>query len=193
METTARDVALVRAAQSGERFAHDRLMDVWLPQVMAWCARLGGPRVDAEDAAHDVMVTVITKLESLRDPEKFASWTFGITRRVLAGHRRKQFVQRWVPGLSLDPVDPAEGPFHRASFSQLSRQVQRALESLSPAQREVLVLCDLEERTDLEAAQMLGIPLGTCKSRLRVARQKFRRATRHIDPPGSAQRSEHPA
>ncbi len=182
MDTSARDVALVRSAQAGEKYALEELLDAWLPQVLAWCARLGGPKVDAEDAAHDVMVTIIEKLAVLREPERFSSWAFGITRRVLAAHRRRQWVRRWTPGLSPDPVDPSGGPFHNVQLSQLSRDVQRALQTLSPPQREVLVLCDLEERTDVEVAGMLGIPVGTCKSRLRVARRKFRHATRHLDP-----------
>ena len=43
-----------------------------------------------------------------------------------------------------------------------------------PAQREVLVLCDLEERTAIEAAKLLGVPVGTVKSRLRLGRARFK-------------------
>jgi len=174
MEAFQSDSTLVLAAARGELGARDKLVDIWLPVVLGWCARLGGPKVDSEDAAHDVLIVMLDRLDSLRDPDSFSSWLFGITRRVLAKHRRQAWVQRWVPGFVPDPVDPGASPFHQTRLSETSRRVQQALEQLPPAQREVLVLCDLEERTDLEVAELLGIPLGTVKSRLRLARRKFR-------------------
>ncbi len=174
MEASQSDSTLVLSAARGEPGARDQLVDIWLPVVLGWCARLGGPKVDSEDAAHDVLIVMLDRLDSLREPDSFSSWLFGITRRVLAKHRRQAWVKRWVPGFVPEPVDPAASPFHQTRLSETSRRVQQALEQLPPAQREVLVLCDLEERTDLEVAELLGIPLGTVKSRLRLARGKFR-------------------
>ena len=174
MEAFRCDPTLVEAAARGEPGPREQLVDQWLPVVLGWCARLGGPKVDHEDAAHDVLIVMLDRLDSLRDPSRFSSWLFGITRRVLAKHRRQAWVKRWVPGLQPELADPEATPFHRYRLSETSRRVQQALEQLPPAQREVLVLCDLEERTDLEAAELLGIPLGTVKSRLRLGRRKFR-------------------
>ncbi len=174
MEASPYEPALVEAAARGEPGARDKLVDHWLPVVLGWCARLGGPKVDPEDAAHDALIVMLDRLHSLRDPGCFSSWLFGITRRVLAKHRRQAWVKRWVPGLIPEAVDSEASPFHCYWLSETSRRVQQALEQLPPAQREVLVLCDLEERTDLEVAELLDIPLGTVKSRLRLARRKFR-------------------
>ncbi len=174
METFECEPTLVEAAARGEAGARDELVDAWLPVVLGWCSRLGGPKVDPEDAAHDVLIIMLDRLHSLRDASAFSSWLFGITRRVLAKHRRQAWVKRWVPGLLPENADPEATPFHRYRLSETSRRVQQALEQLPPAQREVLVLCDLEERTDLEVSELLGIPLGTVKSRLRLGRRKFR-------------------
>ena len=174
MEALVSDPALVLSAAKGDSSARDQLVDAALPAVLGWCARLGGPKVDPEDAAHDVLIVMLDRLDSLRDPNSFSSWLFGITRRVLAKHRRHAWVKRWVPGFVPDPADPDASPFHQTRLSETSRRVQQALDQLPPAQREVLVLCDLEERTDLEVSELLGIPLGTVKSRLRLARKKFR-------------------
>ncbi len=174
MEAQTCDTSLVRAAARGEPGARDKLVDAWLPVVLGWCARLGGPKVDPEDATHDVLIVMLDRLESLREPSSFSSWLFGITRRVLAKHRRQAWVKRWVPGFMPEAVDTDPSPYHQTRLSETSRRVQQALELLPPAQREVLVLCDLEERTDLEVSELLGIPLGTVKSRLRLARRKFR-------------------
>ncbi len=174
MEASRHDPNLVLAASRGEPGARDQLVDIWLPVVLGWCSRLGGPKVDAEDAAHDVLIVMLGRLDSLRDPGSFSSWLFGITRRVLAKHRRQAWVKRWVPGFVPEAVDTGASPYQQTQLSETSRRVQQALEQLPPAQREVLVLCDLEERTDLEVSELLGIPLGTVKSRLRLARKKFR-------------------
>jgi len=53
--------------------------------------------------------------------------------------------------------------------------VQELLEHLPAAQREALILCDLEERTAAEAAELVGVSVGTIKSRLRLGRKRFRR------------------
>jgi RNA polymerase sigma-70 factor, ECF subfamily len=166
---------LLHAARRGDEGARDELIDHWLPTVVQWCARLGGPRVDPEDAAHDVFVVVLTRLDAIREPERFPSWVFGVTRRVLAQQRRRAWFARWVPGADYDAVAPGHDPDEGAALSETSRRVQAALEELPEAQRTVLVLCDLEERTDSEVADLLDIPLGTVRSRLRLARERFRR------------------
>jgi RNA polymerase sigma-70 factor (ECF subfamily) len=175
MEARWNELELVSAAASGAPEAREKLVDLWLPLVLGWCARLGGPRVDPEDAAHDTLVIMLDRLPSLREPRCFPAWIFGITRRVLARHRRQAWVRRWVPGLVPEAADPEATPYVFARLSETSRRVQEALEQVPADQREVLVLCDLEERTDLEVAELLGVPLGTVKSRLRLARARLRR------------------
>ena len=178
MAFLAVDSNLVEAARCGDHRARERLMDVCLPTVLGWCARLGGPKVDAEDAAHDVCVVVLTKLDALRDADVFVSWLYGVTRRVLAKHRRRGWVQRWTGAPLPDIADEGADPTRRMDLSELSQAVQGILERMPNKQREVLVLCDVEERTDEVVAALLGVPVGTVKSRLRTARERFRRAVR---------------
>jgi RNA polymerase sigma factor (sigma-70 family) len=170
------DADQVRAAIAGRPQAIDRVVEASLPRVLAWCRRLGGPRVDAEDAAHEAMLVVIDRIGTLRDPDGFAAWLFQVTRRVLAAHRRRAWFARWVPGLAVDPRDPSPDPEGRAMLGETSEAVRRLLEALPAIHREVLVLCDVEGCTDDEAAALLGVAVGTAKSRLRVARERFRGA-----------------
>ncbi len=167
-------ITLVRQAQAGAPGALDRLCDRWLPTVLGWTLRLGGPRIDAEDAAHDVFIVLFRRLESLQEPRAFSSWLFGITRRVVAAHRRRAWVRRWLPGKVPDHADPSPDPAGRAEQADIADQMWLAIESLPGHQREVLVLCDLEERSDSEVAKMLDIPKNTVKSRLRRARVALR-------------------
>ena len=180
MNPTTTDPNLIEAAWRREPWALDQLVQESLPRVLAWCAQLGGPSVDHEDAAHDVFVVVITKLHHLRRADRYDSWLFGITRRILAAHRRRAWVKRWVPGLTLERVDESPSPQRHREMGETSQKVQLALEKLPAAQREVLVLVELQDLTLQEASVLLDIPLGTAKSRLRLAKQKFGQAARSV-------------
>jgi len=170
------DLALIVAARADEPGALDRLCRRWLPDVLGWGLRVGGPKVDAEDIAHDVFIVVFRRLETLKAPEAFPSWLYGITRKVVASHRRKAWVRRWLPGAVPEQTDEgASGNPHRsAERSQVAAEIWDALDSMKPHHREVLVLCDLEERPDSEVSEMLGVPKGTVKSRLRRARKELK-------------------
>ena len=167
--------SLIEALRSGDLRAREALVEAWGPQVLRWCRRLGGPDIDHEDAAHDVLLQVLSHLGGLRDPQSLPAWIFIITRREIQRHRRRAWFRLRVPWAPPEGPDPGPGPERSLERRRLARQVQQALEALPAAQREVLVLCDLEERTDEEAAGLLGIPLGTVKSRLRRGRRRFER------------------
>ena len=176
------DRALVEAARSGEMDAWSPIMTQWLPTVLGWCVRLGGPTVDAEDAAQDVFIVAMDRIHSLREPDRFGSWMVGITRRVLSKHRRRGWVKRWVPGLEI-PMTDTTGRGRWPELSETAQVVQASLESLSGKQREVLVLCDLEGHTQQEVADLLDVPLGTVKSRLLRARDRFRETAEFVSTP----------
>jgi len=174
--------ALAAAAIAGEPGAIDELARAWLPHVYRWAHRLGGPGFDAEDAAHEVLVILCRRVRSIREPGALPSWLYGATRRVLANHRRRAWWKRWLPGAVVpEQVDDAYTPLDHAQASQAHRRVWHALSELSESHRDVLVLCDLEERSSSEAAELLSIPLGTVKSRLRAARIAFRTAVETAD------------
>lgn len=165
----------VVAAMAGDSEAWDRLAVAWLPTVHSWCQRLGGPRLDAQDLCQEVFVLAFTRLHSLRDPQAFPAWIFGITRREILRQGRRAWLRRWVPGVEPRERSALGGPEQDAERAQLVAEVQTVLARLPIAQREVLVLCDVEERTSAEVAGLLAIPHGTVRSRLRLARARFRR------------------
>ncbi len=167
---TEDDQRRVLLAVEGAPGALDALCTAWLPVVLGWTVRIGGPRVDAEDAAHDVFLVVFDRLEGLRAPAAFPSWLYAITRRVVSAHRRRAWVRRWWPGEVPDHADQGAGPGRQTEQSQVAERVWAVLDQLPTHHREVLVLCDLEERADSEVAELLGLPKGTVKSRLRRAR-----------------------
>lgn len=176
MANASIDSEWVEMAIKDEPGARHRLLEASLPMALTWCVRLGGPKVDSEDAAHDALMIVWTRIGTLRNPARYGAWLYGIVRRVLAAHRRRAWVKRWAPGVEADDVARTPTPAANAQQSELARGVHAAIQKLPAKQREILVLCELEERSDVEVAEMLGVPLGTVKSRLRLARARFAQA-----------------
>lgn len=162
----------VQAAIEGDALAFEAVIRACIPVVLGWCKRLSGQSVDPEDAAHDILVVVVDRLSHLRDPKAFPAWLFQITRKRLSTLRRRAWFSTW---LDHEPADSRLDPEALHHSNDCSRRVQALLNQLPEAQRVVLVLHDLEERSDAETAQMLRIPKGTVKSRLRLGRRALRR------------------
>ncbi len=149
------------------------LCDRFLPDVLRWCSRLGGPLIDPEDAAHETMIIVMRRAHTVTDPAKLPAWVFGVTRRTLAWQRRKSTWRRLVGGVIPEWADAGSGPEEVFASRQDVAAVHALLEELGAELREVIVLADLEGRTDEEVASLLSIPVGTAKSRLRRARARL--------------------
>jgi RNA polymerase sigma-70 factor (ECF subfamily) len=162
------------AIHRGDPAAINALCEDWLPTVLQWCRRLCGARVDADHAAQDVFLVVIRRVHTVERPEQLPSWMFAVTRRVLAQHRRRAWVRRWLPGDVPEVSDPRHSPARHTEQRELAHQVASVLQQMPDDLRAVLVLCDMEDRTDPEAAAILGLKVGTAKSRLRRARERFR-------------------
>lgn len=168
------DAAIVERHLRGDPSARDALLDRWLPRVLRWCHGLGLGGADAEDAAHDVFLVVLTRLDQLHEPDKLGAWIFGITRHTVRRSRRRGWL-RWVTD-TVSSAFPASSPspvtlVHR---EQVGQSVREVLERLREPHREVLVLLYLEGHSLAEVAELLNLPLNTVKTRARRARDAFR-------------------
>jgi RNA polymerase sigma-70 factor (ECF subfamily) len=170
MTLPASDPDLLRAAARGQLAAWDSVVGDWLPVVVGWCRRLGGRDLDVEDLAHDVFVQVFDDLVELRDPVAFPAWLYRITRGRIGKAREK--AQRRERLLRLVPFAGSRGPDVRDVGA--GEAVLDLLQQLPEEQREVLVLCLVEEHTREEAATLLQVPVGTVKSRVRLGTARFR-------------------
>jgi len=168
------DAQIIADFLDGKAAAREALLERWLPPVLDWCVRLGGPKIDSEDAAHDVLIVVLTRLDTLEDPLRFRSWLFSVTRKVIDRHRRRAWIRRWVPGIFVEPASRAPDPEATTASARGVNQLITAVDALPARLREVVVLSQVEERPLPEVAELLDVPLGTVKSRLRLARERLR-------------------
>ncbi len=144
--------------------------------------RLGVPERDVFDAAQEVFVVVHRKLPEFEGRSRLARWIFSICLRVASDRRRSAHARREVLDSDAmpEPADPATAGSQIESREILA-QLQSALEPMPMEQRAVFVLFELEEMTGAEIAEMLEVPVATVHSRLRLARDTFRRAAERFN------------
>lgn len=135
--------------------------------------RLGVSEADVEDATQEVFLTVSRKLAQIA-PEKERSFLYGVVLRVASHVRRAQARRgRATMALSNEPLPRSSDPEQAIHEAQARLVLDRALDAMSDELRSAFCLYELEEMTAHEISGLLGVPLGTIKSRLRRAREIF--------------------
>lgn len=174
-ERESPEALLCRIAQSQDRGAFQSLFLHFAPRLKSYLLRAGAPAQQAEELAQEAMLTVWRKA-ALFDPARAsaATWIFTIARNLRIDLIRRER----HPGF--DPADPTLLPEEigladaGVEASQGAQAVQAALRDLPPEQAEVIALFFYGDKPHSEIAAELDIPLGTVKSRLRLAMARLR-------------------
>jgi RNA polymerase sigma-70 factor (ECF subfamily) len=141
------------------------------------CLRsLGVPAAGLDDAAQDVFLVVHRRLATFEGLSSFRTWLFGIVRHVAFNHRRTRERKGGLDAPTRDLPSAEPGPHESAEAAEVTAFVERFLDGLDDKKREVFALAVLEELSIPEVAEALGIPLNTAYTRLRRAREEFRKA-----------------
>lgn len=175
---TASDEALVVAVGTGaDRAAFKELFQRYAGRIKAFLIK-GGARGDqAEEIAQDVMVTIWRKSASF-DPSKAgaATWIFTIARNRRIDVIRRERRPEPDPEDPLYKPDAPDTPQQALARGDRDKTVRAALAQLSEEQREIIRLSFFAGLAHGEIAQQLDIPLGTVKSRTRLAFNRLRAA-----------------
>jgi RNA polymerase sigma-70 factor (ECF subfamily) len=133
-------------------------------------------REEAEDLVQETYLKAMKGFASFQQGTNFRAWMYRILRNTFLTSRSGLSVKMTVP------LDPKEDPIGRPAdtpeavfLARADQQmVQSALDRLPMQFREVIVLCDMEEMSYQEIAEIVGIPIGTVMSRLSRARKSMR-------------------
>jgi RNA polymerase sigma-70 factor (ECF subfamily) len=161
-------------AETGDRVAFVALFGQFAPRVKSYLLRLSLPPAQAEEMTQDVMLAVWRKAAQFdATTTGAAAWIFTIARNLRVDAARRAALAR--PGEDvpeyLEPTLPVDAELDHARRANRLRQ---ALETLPPEQAEVVRLAFFDDRPHAEIERRLGIPLGTVKSRLRLAMARLR-------------------
>lgn len=170
---------LLAVRDRADRAAFAVLFQHFAPRVKGFLMKSGTPAAVAEDCAQDVMATLWQKAH-LFDPAKasVATWVFTIARNRRIDILRKS--RRVEPedldwGLGGDAPDEAPNQVEIYEAEEEARDLGQALKALPAAQRALIERAYWGDRSHGELAAETGLPLGTIKSRIRLALERLRR------------------
>lgn len=174
---------LIRRAQAGDRRAFDSLVAQAYALVFNTAYRILGDHDLAADATQTTFVRAYRSLHTFRMSSSFTTWLYRIVSNVcldLVRQRKRQDQSLTLDSPDDDPQSEREIPDERAEpermiiEDELQRAVHLAMQQLRPEHRVVLTLYDLAGFSYDDIGAMLGLPLGTVKSRLNRARLALR-------------------
>jgi RNA polymerase sigma-70 factor (ECF subfamily) len=173
---------IVRIAERGDRAAFACLFNHFAPRVKSYLMRLGAAPDAAEELAQETLLTVWRRAAAF-DPARAAAstWIFTIARNLRIDLSRRD-------GRATPPEDPADmydgppRPDEALSALEDKTRIGLAMASLPREQARVISLAFFADKAHSEIAGELGLPLGTVKSRLRLAMTRLRAALAEVAP-----------
>jgi RNA polymerase sigma-70 factor, ECF subfamily len=184
-------LGFVERLKAGEPEAFDMLVSKYSGDIFGLAFRLTQNRDDANDVTQETFLSAVRGIESFRGDAELKTWLF----RIAVNHARNRF--RWWKRRRLDRTISIEAPFGEGEVAEIDRiadrgagpeldaigqerrtAVFRELGDLPHAYREAVVLCDVEGYSYDEIAEILGIGIGTVKSRIARGRGVLRERLR---------------
>ncbi len=191
-----RDLDLIAAIRRGDRSSWTALIQRYQDRLFTVCLRMVHNREMAADLTQDSFVKLIQGLEKYDGRSKFSTWAIRVTMNVCLSKLRAEKLRRHA---SLDAPDSTGGqdatprtlgdrreqtrepiPGSNVEYQEDRASMLRALQVLEADQRAILVLRDGRGLEYDQIAEVLGVPVGTIKSRLFRARQALRDAVEKV-------------
>jgi RNA polymerase sigma-70 factor (ECF subfamily) len=165
------ETQLIARVIAGDRLAGRTLYDTHAPRVYSLAYRLSGDAEKAREFTQDTFIRAFSRLSQFRGDAAFSTWLHRIVVTIVSNARRSEI--RTSREVALDEASSIEVMTPEAE-PDLKECIARAVENLSEAYRMTLIMHDIEGYTHAEIAGILGVPEGTCKSRLSAARAQLR-------------------
>lgn len=177
MPATDREALLIARIAEGDRAALAELYARMGRPLLGYLLQLTPDRELAEELLQDTLLAIWTAAGTFAARSPARTWLFGIARRQAHNTLRRRGLplaaQDEGDGLAL-LADPAQGPEDLALARAGGAEMAAALARLAVAHREILLLAVVHGLPQQELAELLGVPLGTVKSRLHTAKRALR-------------------
>jgi RNA polymerase sigma-70 factor (ECF subfamily) len=181
----AEDLRLIEALRGGSDAAYEELIQRFQQPVYALALRLLDDQGEACDVVQEVFLKVFRNIGSFRGQSSLKTWIYRITvneahnaRRWFFRHRRREVELDQSQDDSRDwkevIADGSRSPFDVAFDREQHVMIEAALERINPIFREAVVLRDITDLSYEEIAEILGVSLGTVKSRILRGREALR-------------------
>ncbi len=162
---------LIGKAKSGDTDAFALLVKQYKDQVFRFAFGMLSDRMEAEDVSQEAFIKAYYSLSRLENSYAFSSWLTRIVSNLCYDRIQKRKKENTLSSERIEASMSEQG----MERSDLHLTIEEAMKTLSPEQREAILLRDVEGYTYDEIAGMLNIPLGTVKSRIHAARLMLRK------------------
>lgn len=178
------DDALIRRAAQKDEQAFEQLMLLHQKAVYNICYRMAGNAEDALDLSQEVFLKLWRTLEQYQFDAAFSTWLYRMTQNACIDFLRRQKRQQHASltvsddeaaGKELSVPDPAPLPEDRVIFNEKQEDIRTAMNALPPDFSEILELRVVRNLPYEQIAQIMGLPVGTVKSRLARARLQLKK------------------
>ena len=168
---------IARVARDRDRDAFAALFGHFTPRVKAYLMRLGADDASADELAQEVMLTVWRRADAF-DPTLagVGTWIFTIARNKRIDRVRRERRPELDPDDPALTPDPPAGADRAVEAAEAGGRLRRAIATLPAEQRELLVMAFFEDKSHRAIAATTRLPLGTVKSRIRLALGRLRGA-----------------
>lgn len=180
------EIELITRAQSGDETALETLLGLHQDRVYRTALKfMNGREEEAFELAQEVLISAFRHIATFKKQSKFSTWLYRITsnlaknRYVVENREKSRYAS--LDGMLEDDddrprqwADQGISPREAASGKEQLSNLHECLNSIDPEWKEILVLRFLEDQSYEEMSEILGIPIGTVKSRLNRARRALR-------------------
>jgi RNA polymerase sigma-70 factor (ECF subfamily) len=182
------DEELIARFQNGEMEAFDSIVQRYKDPLINFVYHFLGDRIDAEDVVQETFLRVYRNKHLYRNIAKFSTWIYTIASNLakteLRRRRRRRLLSLSQMGFDdkdYEPVDEfMQSPEGIVDSGIQEKIIRKEIDDLPVKFKEVVLLRDVQEFSYEEISQILGIPIGTVKSRVNRGRLRLQKRLRHL-------------
>lgn len=176
---------IVRRFKDGDEAAFEEIVLACQDRVYNLCRQMLGSKRDAEDAAQDAFIKAYKNLNNFEPSASFFSWLYRIAVNTCLDYKRRPatrsfFMPSGDGGFTVEPRSNQPSPEDLYESKRLGKAIDQGLNMISEKLRAVIVLREIEGLPYEEIAEILGISVGTVKSRLSRGRDELRKCLKGV-------------
>jgi RNA polymerase sigma-70 factor (ECF subfamily) len=181
------DEELIARFQEGDVYAFEQIVHRYKDPLINFVYHFLGDRIDAEDVVQETFLRVFKKKQLYQSIAKFSTWIYTIAGNLakteLRRRRRRRILSLTRMGhedKDYEVPDIYSSPERMVDSDMKEKEIRKEIEALPVKFREVVVLRDIQEFSYEEISTILGIPLGTVKSRVNRGRLRLQKRLQHL-------------
>ena len=182
------DEELIARFQQGDAYSFDEIVRRYQDRLLNFVYRFLGRYDEAEDIVQDTFLKVYRNKEAYQNIARFSTWIYTIAGNLAKTELRKRKRRKLfslghlgVEDRDYEIPSTAQSPEALADSALQEEAIQRAIQSLPEKFRTVIILRDIQELSYEEISKIVGIPLGTVKSRVNRARLKLQELLKSLE------------